>query len=147
MMKIEEGFDEDAPLTWETYASWKKELSSMLKDFDKKYVKHSKTTNPFLLDIQKKAGQPLYDLIDASYNLQNYRNLVKTHSIPEFRKRALYDKFIEHMTGICKIFKAFANPDSKKTLDEEYDIAHLLEILDIEDWEKEPCLKFYFDPL
>lgn len=46
IMKIEEGFDEDTPLSWENFAGWKKELTSMLKDFDKKYVKHSKTINP-----------------------------------------------------------------------------------------------------
>lgn len=148
IMKIEEGFDEDTPLSWETFGSWKKELMSMLKDFDKKYVKHSKTVNPQLVDIHKKAGQPLQDFAEASYNLQNYHTQVsKGHSYPEFRKKALYDKFIEHMTGICKIFKAFANPDTKLTLDEEYDIKHLLEILDIEDWENEPCFRFYFTPL
>ena len=69
-----------------------------------------------------------------------------TREFPEFRKKALYEKFIEHLSGVCKILKAFPNLEGK-TLDEEYDIRHILELLDLEDWEDSPPFKFYLDPL
>lgn len=69
-----------------------------------------------------------------------------TREFPEFRKKALMEKFIEHMTGVCRILKAFPNLEGK-TLDEEYDIRHILELLDLENWDEKPCFKFYLDPL
>lgn len=43
--------------------------------------------------------------------------------------------------------KAFPNPEGK-TLDEEYDIRHILELLfDLENWDEKPPFKFYLDPL
>ena len=43
--------------------------------------------------------------------------------------------------------KAFPNPEGK-TLDEEYDIRHILELLyELENWEEVPPFKFYLDPL
>ena len=131
---LEMNYEDDcAALTPDTLASFKKDLISKLKDFDKKYVKHVKSTNPLLADIHKKAMQPLSDLMESSYNLENFRNLSKTREFPEFRKKALTEKFIEHLTGVCRILKAFPNPEGK-TLDEEYDIRHTLELLDIEGW-------------
>jgi hypothetical protein len=130
----------------DTLPSWKKELISKLKDFEKKYVKHAKSTNPFIADIHRKAMQPALDLTEASVNLQNFRKLSKTRDFPDFRKKALTEKFILHLSDVCRILKAFPNPD-KKTLDEEYDIKHILEILfEIESWDQIPPFKFYFEP-
>ena len=90
--------------------------------------------------------QPALDLTEASVNLQNFRKLSKTRDFPDFRKKALTEKFILHLSYVCRILKAFPNPD-KKTLDEEYDIKHILEILfEIESWDQIPPFKFYFEP-
>lgn len=112
---LEQGYDDDF-LTPDTLPGWKKEMISKLKDFEKKYVKHAKTTNPYLSDIHKKAMQPVLDLMEASVNLQNFRKLSKTREFPEFRKKALTEKFILHMTDVCRILKAFPNLE-QKTLD------------------------------
>ena len=47
---IQQGYDDDY-LQPDTLAPWKKELLSKLKDFEKKYVKHAKSTNPYLADL------------------------------------------------------------------------------------------------
>jgi len=121
-------------------------MISKLKDFEKKYVKHAKSTNPYLSDIHKKAMQPVLDLMEASVNLQNFRKLSKTREFPEFRKKALTEKFILHLTDVCRILKAFPNLEGK-TLDQEYDIKHIVDLLfEIENWEQIPPFKFYFDP-
>jgi hypothetical protein len=142
---IDQGYDDDY-LQPDTFPSWKKELVSKLKDFEKKYVKHAKSTNPVLAKIHLEAMTPVVDLMDASVNLQNFRTLSKTRSFPEFRKKALYEKFIEHLTRVCDIIKAFPTKEGK-TLDQEYDIRHILEILDTEGWEDIPPFRFYFMPL
>ena len=90
--------------------------------------------------------EPLTDLMEASVNLQNFRTLALKNPFPEFRKKALEEKFIEHLSGVCKILKGFPN-DEKRTLDEEYDIRHILELLALEDWKEKPAFKFYLDPL
>ena len=145
-MLLEQYYDGDE-LTPDNLASFKKELIGKLKDFERKYVKHVKTTNPLLAAIHTKAMQPVVDLMEASVNLQNFRTLSLTREFPEFRKKALTEKFIEHLTGVCKILKAFPNPEGK-TLDEEYDIRHILELLfDLENWDEKPPFKFYLDPL
>ncbi len=145
IMHIEQGYDDDF-LTQDTLAAWKKELISKLKDFEKRYVKHAKSTNPFLADLQRKAMQPVTDLTEASYNLANFRRLSVNKEFPEFRKKALTEKFILHLTDVCRILKAFPN-EEKKTLDEEYDIKHILDILyEIEGWKDIPPFRFYFDP-
>jgi len=91
-------------------------LVSKLKDFEKKYVKHCKTTNPLLAAIQHKAMQPVVDLMESSTNLYNFRILAKKREIPDFRKKALVEKFIEHLSKVCKILEAFKNKEDK-TLD------------------------------
>ena len=49
--RIEEGCDEDDPINVDNLASWKKELLKELKEFEKKYVKHAKSSNPVLAKI------------------------------------------------------------------------------------------------
>lgn len=145
---IELGYDEDGtPISVDSLAGWKKELISKLKEFEKKYVKHAKTTNPYLSEIHKKSMQPVVDLWEASVNLQNFRKLSKTREFPEFRKKALTEKFVMHLTEVCRILKAFPNLEDN-TLNQEYDIQHILDILfEIENWDQCPPFKFYFDPM
>lgn len=50
------------------------------------------------------------------------------------------------MSTVCLILKAYPNKDGKM-LEEEWDIRHILELLEIEDWEQVPPLKFYLDPM
>ena len=71
---IESNYDDDY-LSPDTLGSFKKELISKLKDFDKKYVKHARTANPALAAIHTKSMQPVVDLMESSVNLQNFRNL------------------------------------------------------------------------
>ena len=142
---VETGCDGDY-LTPDTLAAYKKEMVSKLKDFEKKYVKHAKQFNPQIADIHKKAMQPVVDLMESTWNLDNYKKLDRTRHFPEFRGRALTEKFIEHMTKVCDILKGFPNKD-KKTLDEEYDVRHMLEILDIPGWRDSPPLEFFIRPM
>lgn len=47
---------------------------------------------------------------------------------------------------MCRILSAFPNPEGK-TLDQEYDIKHILDMLfEIENWDMVPPFKFYFEP-
>jgi len=48
IMHIENGLDD---LSAESLASWKKELIGNLKEYEKRYVKHAKSTNPLLAKI------------------------------------------------------------------------------------------------
>ena len=142
---LDVGYESDF-LAPDTLASWKKELISKLKDFEKKYVKHCKTTNPVLAAIHTKSMQPVCDLMEASVNLQNFKVLDRTKQFPDFRKKALTEKFIEHLTKVCDILKGFPNKDTK-TLDQHYDIRHILEILDIPKWREIPPFAFYLQPM
>ena len=56
-------------LSPDNLAAFKKELIGKLKDYERKYVKHVKTTNGLLASIHSKAMQPLVDLMEASVNL------------------------------------------------------------------------------
>ena len=49
--------------------AFKKELTSKLKEYERKYVKHVKSTNGLLASIHTKAMQPVLDLMEASVNL------------------------------------------------------------------------------
>lgn len=129
-----------------TLASWKKDLLSKLKDFEKKYVKHAKSTNPILAKIHSEAMQPVVDLMEASVNLQNFTKINETKPFPDFRKKALTEKYIEHLTKICDILVLNPNKDGK-TLDDPYDIRHILEILEIPNWRDIPPFEFYIRPL
>ena len=141
-----EQYYDDGGLEPDNLASFKKDMTNKLKDFERKYQKHSKGTNPLLADIHKKAMQPTVDLCEASFNLQNFRILNEKRPFPEFRKKALTEKFIEYLTAVCKILNAFPYAEGK-TLDEEYDIRHIIEILfEVEGWQDCPPLAFYFSP-
>lgn len=142
---IEQGYDGEY-LEPNTLAVWKKEMSSKLKDFEKKYVKHAKATNPILAKIHSEAMQPVVDLMEASVNLYNFTTLSAQKPFPEFRKKALTEKYIEHLTKICDILVLNPNKDGK-TLDDPYDIRHILELLEIPNWQNIPPFEFYLTPM
>ena len=147
MLHLDQFYDPDGGLEPDNLASFKKDMTNKLKDFERKYQKHVKTTNPLLADIHKKAMQPTVDLCESSFNLQNFRVLNEKRPFPEFRKKALTEKFIEYLTAVCKILNAFPYAEGK-TLDEEYDIRHIIEILfEVPDWQNCPPLQFYFSPM
>ena len=50
MQHLEIGLDDDA-LSIDSLPSFKKDCVNKLKDFEKKYVKHAKSTNPILAKI------------------------------------------------------------------------------------------------
>ena len=150
---IEQQFDE---LDADTFPSWKKELINKLKEFEKRYVKHARTTNPALAKIHTEAMQPVVDLYTACVNLDNFHRLrVKGREFPEFRKKALTEKFVHHLKIVCDILKVYPDPNQKppgeespgKTLDQEYDIAHIVELLELENWENIPPFAFYLEPM
>lgn len=77
--------------------------------------------------------QPVTDLCESGVNLDNFYRLNAKKAFPEFRKKALCEKFIEYLSNVCRILRAFANLEGK-TLDEEYDIRHILELLETPNW-------------
>ena len=91
------------------------------------------------------AMEPIINLIESSKHLLNH-NLVKTkpRDFPLFRKMALISKFGEDLTGVCHILKEYPNPKGQ-SLKLPYDIRHILDLLLLEGWEKDPVLKFYLD--
>ena len=132
-------------LTSDSFVGFKKDLIMKLKEFDKKYVKHGKQMHPILESMKNLAMEPIMNMIESSKHLLN-QSLIKKkqQDFPLFRKMALIQKFADDLTGICHILKEYPNHKGN-TLKQSYDIRHILDLLLIEGWEKEPVLKFYFD--
>ena len=65
----------------------------------------------------------------------------KHKQLPDFRMNALEEKYIEHFTKICDLFRDYGR------LQGFYDIRQMLTILKTEDWREVPPLFFYLDPL
>jgi hypothetical protein len=92
----------------DSYTTWKKDLVKMLKEFDKLYTKHIKSGYVEMNVIHQSAMKPLLEMMSSNYNLNALENLEKKNSdLPAFRREALQDKFIQHMTRICDIFRDF----------------------------------------
>lgn len=107
-----------------------------------------KSTNPELSQIHTTAMQPLVNLLDSNFNFYNFLRLRETTNpeLPDFRHKALEEKFIEHFTKVCDILAAFPTQDEKK-LEDPYDIAQMLEVLKTPNWNTIPALNFYMKPL
>jgi hypothetical protein len=74
------------------YVAWRKESVKMLKEWDKMYVKHEKTTNKELGAIIAEAFTPLTELWEANNNFFNINKMVHEGiQVPEFRLKALED--------------------------------------------------------
>ena len=105
------------------FTSWRKELLNKLKDWDKAYLKHMKSTNPELSQIHTQAMLPLVNLMESNFNFYNFLRIRSTTQpdLPDFRHKALEEKFIEHFTKVCDILAVYPALDEKK-LDDPYDI-------------------------
>jgi hypothetical protein len=90
------------------YIAWRKEAVKLLKEWDKMYVKHEKTTNKELGQIISTAFIPLTDLWEANNNFYNINKMVADGiHVPEFRLKALEDQFIIKLTKVCDILANF----------------------------------------
>ena len=65
--------DTVAELDPDTYATWRKELVNILKDWEKKYHKHAKTVNPEMNAIHMSCMRPLCNLMDSNFNFYNFK--------------------------------------------------------------------------
>ena len=115
--------DSTSSLDKSSFGSWRKELVSKLKEWDKHYVKHMRNTNPELSLIHTQALKPLVDLMESNFNYYNFLILKENNpDLPDFRYRALEEKFVEHFTKVCDILAAFPSRDDNLKLDQPYDI-------------------------
>jgi len=57
--------------------------------------------------IHMQAMKPLTDLMESNQNLHFLELIMKKKDVPVFRFEALEEKFIEHMTRVCEIFRDF----------------------------------------
>ena len=111
-------------------------------------MKHAKNTNPELALIHSTALAPLVNLMESNFNYYNFLNLKKTNpDLPDFRHKALEEKFIEYFTKVCDILAAFPSRDDDKKLDDHYDIGQMLDVLKTDNWENIAPLAFYMTPL
>jgi hypothetical protein len=97
----------DMQLTPENYITFKKELISKLKNFDKMYTKHIKSAYVEMSAIHNQAMLPLSNLLESNRNLHFLEELMKKKEVPKFRFEALEEKFIGHMTKVCEIFTTY----------------------------------------
>ena len=72
-----------------------------------------------MASIHTRAMQPLSDLIAANRNFHLLEKMIiAKETVPEFRFKALEEKFVIHMTGVCDIFKLYG----EKRIEEHYDL-------------------------
>lgn len=57
-------------LDMNTFNAWKKELVKKLKDWDKCYLKHQKSTYPEINKIHEAGMKPLVDLMKSNTNFK-----------------------------------------------------------------------------
>lgn len=80
-------------LTHETYISWKKDLIKMLKEWDKLYMKHTKSGYVEMNNIHMSAMKPLTNLLESNLNFHYLELIEKKKDVPSFRHEALEEKF------------------------------------------------------
>lgn len=131
----------DMSLNHDTYITWKKDLIKHLKEWDGLYTKHIKSGFVEMNNIHMAAMKPLTNLLESNLNLHYLELIMKKKEVPAFRHEALEEKFVEHMTRICELFRDFG------TLKEYFNIRQMLTVLKTHDWEKSPPLAFYLTPL
>lgn len=129
-------------LNADSYTTWKKDLIKLLKEFDKLYVKHIKSGFVEMNAIHQQAMRPLLDIMTSNFNLNALEQLeTKGQDLPVFRKEALNEKFCQHLTRLCEIFRDFGQ------LKDFFNIKQMLAILQTPHWQSETPLAFYFSPL
>lgn len=115
----------------------------MLKEWDKMYVKHEKTTNKELGAIIAEAFTPLTELWEANNNFYNINKMVHEGiQVPDFRLKALEDQFILKMTRVCDILATYGQLKEKP-----YDIRQMLHVLKIDNWKNIKPFHYYLQPL
>ena len=140
--------DSTDTLEVKTFNQWKKELSGKLKEWDKHYVKHAKNTNPELAQIHTAALQPLVNLMESNFNYYNFLRLKAMNpELPDFRHKALEEKFVEHFTKVCDILAAFPSREDDLKLETPYDILQMLNVMKTPNWQDVVPLNHYFEPL
>lgn len=129
-------------LNADSYTTWKKDLVKLLKEFDKMYVKHVKSGFVEMSAVHTAAMRPLLDMMSSNFNLHALEQLEKKNAdVPAFRKDALQEKFTQHLTRLCEIFRDYGN------LKDSFNIKQMLAILQTEKWRDEVPLAFYLNPL
>ena len=97
-------------LNVDSYATWKKELVKMLKEFDKLYMKHIKSGFVEMNAIHQSALKPILEMMSSNYNLNALDQLEnKKADVPLFRKEALQERFCQHLNRLCEIFRDFGS--------------------------------------
>jgi len=127
---------------FETYISWKKDLIKLLKEWDKLYMKHMKTTYIEMNTIHMAAMKPLTELLESNLNFHYLELIEKKKEVPSFRHEALEEKFAGHLSRLCYIFKEFGS-----LKDRYINIKQMLHVLKTPGWKESPPLAFYFTPL
>jgi hypothetical protein len=114
-----------------------------MKEWDKMYVKHEKTTNKELGAIIAEAFTPLTELWEANNNFYNINKMVHEGiQVPDFRLKALEDQFILKMTRVCDILATYGQLKEKP-----YDIRQMLHVLKIDNWKNIKPFHYYLQPL
>jgi hypothetical protein len=111
----------------DTLASWKKEYVKMLKDWDKNYCKHmsKKGTYEEMNTLHMTAAKPLAELIESNKNFHHLELMIEANKkkgnqipVPEFRYRALQEKFCQKLTAVCELFRDYGTD----RLEDHFDI-------------------------
>ena len=101
-----------------------------------------KTINPGLSEIQREAMLPLTNLFESNFNYyQINQQIIKGKFVPDFRYKALEDKYVEHMEKLCGLLRDYGD------LRQPFDIRQMLLTLKSKDWENIHPHKYYFQPL
>jgi len=99
------------------YKNYKTGTVKMMKEWDKRYMKHMKTTNVDLGAIQKEVAVPLTNLFESNFNFHNINVMIKKGvPVPDFRLAALEAKFVMHMKRVQELFRDYGK------LEDEFDI-------------------------
>ena len=135
-----------ADLNSDTWVAWKKETVKSLKEFEKMYVKHEKVTNKELGGYIALSFIPLTDMWEANWNYFNILKLINDgQNIPEFRFKAVEDKFIEKMTRLCTLLTNYG--EEEKRVRQPWDIRQMLWVLKTDDWQNIKPFHFYLQAL
>jgi hypothetical protein len=133
----------DITFSMDAYTQGKKDLIKMLKEFDKLYTKHIKSGYVEMSAIHQAAMRPLIDMMSSNFNLHALEQLqAKGQDLPVFRREALQEKFCQHMTRMCEIFRDYGE------LKDFFNVKQMLSVLlDTPNWKEEVPLAFYLAPL
>jgi hypothetical protein len=119
-----------------------KDLVKVLKEFEKLYNKHIKTTFVDMTAIHNQAMKPLSDLIKANTDYWKLENMIRTgEDVPEFRRFALETEFCKFQTGICEVLKEYG------TLEHHFNIAQMMTTLKIENWKNIRPFDYQLTPM